>query len=245
MRNNSMNATVDPTIQRALHLLSLFAAFPPYYRHGMENRHLRWLRSITSLPVERVVQFFNAWRPLSRYQPQLLLLLASVFSDAERQKTIIMGNAIEEGGWSEGHNPHWELLDTLITTLGGVPITVERSEALMVKFLNGLRRPMSEAYAAGILAGIENPALDISAYFRDVVQLSGFTGLLESDLYLSIHVKVEPLHIIDTHEMALEYMEQGPEQRAEVLAAFKDVMIFWSEFWNAAFNDLMDMRLAS
>ncbi|HXH95288.1 MAG TPA: iron-containing redox enzyme family protein [Thermoanaerobaculia bacterium] len=243
--SNITDTATDTTTKRAVRLLSIFATFPPYYRHGRENEHLRWLLSLSSLELDRVIRFFNAWRPLSRYQPQLLLLLASVFSDAQKQKTIIMGNAVEEGGWTDGHDPHWALLDDLIVTLGGTPVVLKRSEELMVSFLNGLRRPMSEAYAVGILAGIENPALDISDYFREVVRLTGRSDLLESNLYLSIHVKVEPLHIIDTHEMALEYMARGPQERAEVLAAFKEVMLFWSEFWNAAFNDLMDIRLAS
>jgi hypothetical protein len=55
---------------------------------------------------------------------------------------------------------------------------------------------------------------------------------------LTIHVKVEPIHIIDTHETALRYMAQGEQQHQEVLTAFTEVMWFWTSFWAAVFTDL-------
>ena len=233
------------TTDRANQLLDSFAKFPPHYLHGTEDSHFRWLQSVKNLPVESAVRFFNVWRPLSRHQPQLLLLLASVFSDPLIQKKIIKGNAEEEGGWNDGHDPHWVLLDQLIQRLGGTPIVVARSEEIMVKFENSLRCPMSEATASGILAGIENPALDISAYFREIVLRSGFANLLKRDLYLTIHVKVEPHHIVDSHEMALWYMKQGSKERDEVLGAFQQVMKFWSAFWEVAFSELGELPVAA
>lgn len=236
---------VGSATEHAQQLLNVFSSFPPYYPHGSDDPHLRWLRSLTYLPLGQVIRFFNAWRPLSRHQPQLLLLMASVFDDPLIQKRIVKGNAEEEGGWNEGHDPHWVLLDHLIKKLGGTPVVVGRSEEIMNRFQEGLRRPMSEAAAAGILAGIENPALDISAYFQEIVRCSGFRHLIDEDLYLSIHVKVEPGHIVDSHELALQYMREGREERAEVLSAFADVMNFWSGFWTAAFNDLTETQRAS
>jgi hypothetical protein len=231
--------------KQAHELLDLFSTFPPHYLHGPADPYLRWLRSLDRLPVEHIIQFFNSWRPLSRHQPQLLLLLASAFDDPIIQKLVIKGNAEEEGGWNEGHDPHWVLLDRLIEKLGGQPVVVAASEEIMNRFERGLRRPMTKWSAAGYLAGIENPALDISAYFREIVRCSGFTDLVEEDLYISIHVRVEPTHVVDSHELALRYMAEGPQARTEMLESFAEVMSFWSQFWSVAFSDLQQLPHAS
>jgi len=222
-----------------------FTKYPPYYPHGNADPHLAVLRRLKRLSVKKAVRFFNVWRPLSRHQPQILLILASVFRDPDVQKIIIKGNAEEEGGWIDGHDPHWVLLDNLIKSMGGKPQVVARFERMMVKFENSLRRPMTEATAAGILAGIENPALDISRYFHEVVCRSGFGDLLKHDLYLTIHVKVEPHHIIDSHVAALEHMNRSLRERKEVLAGFARVMNFWAEFWDAAFRELDEDPIAA
>jgi hypothetical protein len=219
--------------------------FYPGWRHGAQNEHWQWLFGIPCLEVRHVIAFFNAWRPLSKHQPQVLLLLASAFPDQEDQRRIIENNFREEAGMQAGHDPHHKLLDDLIRKLGGQPTVVHRSESIMSAFHNGLYQPTSPARSAGLLAGIENPALDISSFFREVVRRSGFEELLVTDLYLDIHTKVEPIHIVDTHEIAQDHMAQGTQQREEVITAFREVMTFWSEFWSAAFDDLKLLQAAA
>lgn len=231
--------------KRAEQLLDDFATYPPHYARGSANPHLMWLRGVDRLAVRLVVQFFSAWRPLSVHQPQILALLLSAFPDPEDRKKIGEFNLREEDGWQDGHDPHFRLLDQLISKLGGIPASLAHSEAIMEKFHRGLWRYTTPARAAGLLAGIEHPALDISAYFHEVVMRSGHADLLDTDLYLRIHVRVEPQHIVDTHEMALRYMRQGPQERAEVLEAFEEVMRFWQDFWFSAFADLKRMHEAT
>jgi Iron-containing redox enzyme len=225
--------------ERAAELQEEFLQYYPEWRHGQANEHYQSLRRMDSLAVNRAIAFFNAWRPLSRHQPQILLLLASAFPEQADQKVIILGNYMEEAGMWKGHDPHPKLLDDLILKLGGTPAVVDRSERIMNEFHNGLWRLTSPARAAGLLAGVESPALEISAFFREVVSLSGFPHLIDKDDYLKIHVRVEPEHIVDTHEMALRYMAQGVRERDEVLDGFREVMKFWSAFWAAAFDDLL------
>lgn len=95
---------------------------------------------------------------------------------------------------------------------------------------------MTPAQATGYVAGIEHPALDISAYFNKIIELCGFSPLLKSDLYLTIHIDVEPDHIIWSHGNALRYMRG--KNRKEVLTAYKSVMDFWIKFWALAFRRL-------
>ena len=45
-----------------------------------------------------------------------------------------------------------------------------------------------------VIVAIEHPALDISAYFNKIVGLCGRSDRLETDLYLRIHIDVEPDH---------------------------------------------------
>jgi hypothetical protein len=231
--------------RRADELLNQFASLPPHYASGRANPHLRWLKGIDRLSPEAVVHFFNAWRPLSVHQPQILALLLSAFDDPQVRRKIGEDNLREEDGWQDGHDPHFRLLDNLIEKLGGVPRSIARSETIMNAFHDGLWRPTTPARAAGLLAGIEHPALDISAYFHEVVRRSGFESLLQTDLYLTIHVRVEPVHIVDTHELAARYMNEGPAQRAEVVSAFEEVMRFWQDFWASAFEDLRTMHVES
>lgn len=226
-------------VARAQELQDLFEKFPPFYRHGLANRHLTWLLRTDELPRAAVVRFFNAWRPLSRHQPQILSLLAAAFGNPLEQKTIVMNNLLEEGGFIEGCDPHWVLLDNLIMKLGGVPKIVKRSEEAMRRFHRSIWRPMKARTAAGYIAGIENPALDISAYFCEVVRRCGFEHLLADDPYLRIHTIVEVQHVVDSHESALRHMEKGARARADVLAAFEEVMEFWTTFWDVAFGELM------
>jgi hypothetical protein len=233
------------TAKRATELIQIFSQFPPFPRHGNDDPHLWWLRNVDYLPVERVIRFFNAWRPLSAHQPQILYLLAAALPDQRDRKRMALDNIWEEDGYADGHDAHVVLLDQLIVKLGGTPVIMERSEEIMNGFHEGLWRPTTSARAAGLLAGIEHVALQISHYFHEVVLRSGFPALLTTDSYLTIHVAVEPQHIVDTHEIALRYMGKGPRERGEVLAAFDEVLTFWRDFWRAAFDDLRQMPLPS
>jgi hypothetical protein len=235
----------DKIQKRAQELLDTFAEFPPHFPNGSANPHLQWLRSVACLPVAHVIQFFNAWRPLSRHQPQLLLLLASFFPDQPDRKQLGVRNIEEEDGWKDGHDAHYELLDQLIVKLGGTPGIFPQSEEIMTAFHEGLIRPTTPARAAGLLAGIEHPAILITTYFHEVISRSGFADLLTSDIYLRVHTSVEPIHVIDTHESALQYLKQGLRQRSEVLTAFEEVMVFWEAFWNSAFSDLRGVSQAA
>src|ERR1039458_3092781 len=142
--------------ERAHELLEMFSTYYRGWLHGPTNEHLTWIQSIGCLTVENAVAFFNRWRPLSRHQPQILLLLASAFPDQADRKRVMLGNYFEEDGMEEGYDPHYTLLDELITKLGGTPAIVNRSEEIMNEFHQGLWRPTSPARAAGLLAGIEN-----------------------------------------------------------------------------------------
>src|ERR1039458_659957 len=105
---------LEKSDERAAELLAVFEEYYPDWRHGQANEHLKWIRNFGRLESEHVIAFFNAWRPLSRHQPQILLLLASAFPDQIDRKFVISGNYLEEDGIQDGHCPHYELLDQLI-----------------------------------------------------------------------------------------------------------------------------------
>jgi Iron-containing redox enzyme len=243
--SNVSNRNPTDTEKRAIELRHTFAQLPPYPKHGMDDPYLRWLRSVEKLPLDGVVHFFNAWRPLSAHQPQILYLLAAAFPEQRDRKRMAVGNIWEEDGYQDGHDAHVVLLDQLIIKMGGTPVILERTERIMDRFHQGLWRPTTPARSAGLAAGIEHVAMQISQYFHEVVLRSGFPELLKTDLYLTIHVQVEPQHIVDTHEIALRYMANSPRERAEVLAAFEEVLTFWADFWNATFDDLQRLLIAS
>jgi hypothetical protein len=72
----------------------------------------------------------------------------------------------------------------------------------------------------------------------------GRPDLLSSDPYLSIHVDVEPSHIIWSHGNALDWMEDETKQRDEgytkedIVEAYQHAMSFWNNFWALAFGKL-------
>jgi hypothetical protein len=220
-------------------LLKRFEQFTKY-EQGASNRYLQWLRTVLSLSPEQVVSFLNAWYPISRHQPQILLFLTSLFPDHADRLRMFIGNIQEEDGYQKGYDPHYDLLGkVLIPLLGGTlrpnPVTDQMNLELHEMMMQRFRTP---AQAAGALAAIEYPALDVSDILRMVVMKGGRQDVVSSNLYLKIHVKVEPEHIIDTHEVALRFMEQGEQQRHEVVEAFRTVMDFWVKFWPAAFSGL-------
>lgn len=219
-------------------LLDTFGGFTGYC-HGSANPHLSWLRAVPRLEPRQVVDFLNFWYPVSRHQPQILLLCASAFPHQADRRPIIEDNYREEDGLlAAGHSPHYDLLEQLIGKMGGRLQYNPVSEAMITELHCGFLKGLSPAQASGALAGIEHPALDISEYLRLSVARCGFAPLLDSDPYLKIHVQVEPLHILGTHRTALRFMERSQAERQEVLAAFGEVMSFWDRFWARAFAAL-------
>lgn len=87
-----------------------------------------------------------------------------------------------------------------------------------------------------VIVAIEHPALDISAYFNKIVAMCGRSDRLETDLYLRIHIDVEPDHIIASHSKAEEYIKRGGAD--EVVDIFRDATEFWCDFWVKAFEEL-------
>lgn len=79
-----------------------------------------------------------------------------------------------------------------------------------------------------VIVAIEHPALDISAYFNKIVALCGRSDRLETDLYLRIHIDVEPDHIIASHSKAEEYIKRGGAD--EVVDIFREATQFWAIF---------------
>jgi hypothetical protein len=101
---------------------------------------------------------------------------------------------------------------------------------------NTLYRKATPAEVSGLIAAIEHPALDISDYFNKIIELCGRGDLRKTDLYLRIHIKVEPDHIIWAHGTAEQFIKYGKSD--EVISAFKGAMEFWSKFWAIGFGKL-------
>ena len=222
--------------QKALALLDHFSTFTDY-RHGKDNPFLKWLALEPTLSVRDVVTFFNFWYPLSRRQPQILLRCAAEHSEQADRKLIMLNYREEDGLVKLGDQPHYSLLEKLILKLGGELHPDEKGQALMNSLFNWITKTVSTpAEASGVLGGLEHPALDISWYFRRTVTLCGFPELLRTDPYLTIHVAVEPDHIIWSHGNAMRYLEGS--QKAEFLKTYQKVMSFWQEFWPQAFAKL-------
>ncbi|MBL0153390.1 MAG: hypothetical protein IPP93_07865 [Chitinophagaceae bacterium] len=157
---------------------------------------------------------------------------------------MIHDNLVEEDGHAKpGDYPHYDLLEELIIKLGGKLSIDAEAEALVSKFHKSLDS-MTPAQATGYVAAIEHPALDISDYFTTITSLCGYPEMLVTDPYLSIHIDVEPNHIIWSHGNALDWMENTEMQakegysRLEVIEAFQNAMSFWDDFWKLAFKKL-------
>ena len=134
-----------------------------------------------------------------------------------------------------GDDPHYDLLEQLINRLGGPIVHDAEAEAITAKFHNSLGL-MTAAEATGVLAGVEHPALTISWYLHRMIELCGATELLAADPYLTIHVRVEPEHIIWAHGKGVDYL--ATDERETVIRAFRQVMAFWEEYWPLAFSRL-------
>lgn len=237
-------AYVDPEVNvaEATMLLDTFAEFSTY-KHGPRNPHLAWLRSVDRLKPEQVSKFYNYWYPVSRRQPQILLKCAAAYPD-QPDREQIMNNYLEEDGLVHpGDNPHYDLLEMLINKIGGSLNVDPEAQQILNEMYERIPMPLTAASASGVLAGLEHPALDISAYFHETIARSGFPELLDKDIYLTIHVTVEPHHIIWSHKTALRYIQQG--QKDEVVSAFRQVMDFWVHFWEIGFSRLQAEDTAS
>lgn len=232
-----MHQTADAadTETRAQALLDAFSAYTGY-QHGEKNPHIARIAACDAIDTRRVCAFLSAWWSFSRRTPQILLNCAAAYPEHD-DRLLIMQNYIEEDGMLHvGDSPHYDLLVQLIEKLGGSLVVNGRAEALIKRFM-GTLGCMSPARATGVVSGFEHPALDITKILLLVVDRGGFAELLETDVYLTIHVQVEPSHIVWAHGNSLAYMERGDQ--AEVLDGFRDVMTFWLEFWELAMGELL------
>jgi hypothetical protein len=223
----------EQSINEAYRLLAVFSRFADY-EHGEANPFLQWLRRRSWLDPRDVIRFYCYWYPVSRRQPQLLLRCASAFPE-QPDRACIMRNYWEEDGLvRDGDDPHYDLLKQLIRSLGGQLVPDAEAQSMVEKLSHSLEN-MTAAEASGVMAAIEHPALDISSYFHETASRSGFSKLLTTDPYLTIHVRVEPDHIVWTHQTALKFMRTDRDQ---VLRGYVRTMSFWSQFWPKAFTRL-------
>lgn len=253
-----------PLVERqklANKFLGFFGQFTKY-KHDKDNPYLQWLdkkiddrrtresyldcheRSMLSEEISpsEVVAFMNFWYPVSRHQPQILLRCASALSGLEEHRRIVLGNYMEEIGFTQkGYDPHYILLERLMKKIGGEAggrLNVSEKAERMVSNYHLIidLTATNPARATGMLAAIEHPALDISGYFHKLITLAGRHDLLKTDPYLLIHVDVEPNHIILSHGAAEDYMHRSAAEKSEALQGFQKTMEFWEEFWPEAFK---------
>lgn len=230
----NQTVSLDERKKRAESLLDTFSKFTEY-KHSSHNPYRRWLESNPDLTPEKIVKFLCFWYPVSKYQPQILLSVAASYPDWKDRKLIMMNYIEEDGMGKEGDEPHYDLLEKLIKKLGGKLEVDKEAEKLLEEFHKMLFN-MTPAQATGFVAAIEHPALDISYYFNKIIELGGFGELLKTDIYLTIHVDVEPDHIIWSHGNALHHMQNGSKK--DIVDSFQRGMSFWQEFWRLAFNKL-------
>lgn len=219
-------------------LLDHFAGYTKYL-HGPANPYLARLRSVDSLALDAVVSFLCTWWSFSRRTPQILLHCAAAYPEQADRRLVMKNYQEEDGMVHAGDSPHYDLLVDLIGKLGSRLTVNPLAEELIVQFMRTLSG-LTPARATGVIAGFEHPALDITAILMAVVQKGGFADLLETDLYLKIHVAVEPSHLIWSHGNSLRYMDMGEAEAAEVLAGFRGVMNFWTCFWDLAIAGLFE-----
>ncbi len=240
--NTAVPATLGAQIAKAEGFLDHFGQYTAY-NHRDRNPYLKWLRTKPKLPSDVMYRFFNYWQPVSRHQPQILLSVAGAYPKWADRKLIMMNYLEEDGMVNSGDEPHYDLLEKLLVKLGGKLEVDPQAEALVASFHRSIVG-MTAAQATGYVAAIEHPALDISDYFTTLARIADREELLKSDPYLSIHVDVEPRHIIWSHGNALDWMQDKERQSREgydtdeVTDAFKHAMNFWDGFWALAFEKL-------
>ena len=240
--NTHIPATLEEQQAKAEGFLDRFSQFTTYQHRG-RNPYLSWLNGTPSLKPDAMYRFFNFWYPVSRHQPQMLLRIAAAYPEWRDRKLIIKNYIEEDGMLRDGDDPHYDLLVALIKKLGGALDVDPEAEAMVSRFHDSLG-DMTPAQATGYVAAIEHPALDISDYFQQITRLQGRSDLLTDDPYISIHIDVEPKHIIWSHGNALDWMEESDKQKREhytandVVTAYRHAMDFWDGFWKLAFQKL-------
>jgi len=236
--SNRMNKVspipLERKLKKAIALLNTFSEFTEY-QHGPRNPYLKWLGTNPALTRAQVIRFLCFWYPVSRHQPQILLKIAAAYPNWADRRLIMLNYWEEDGMAKPGDSPHYDLLEALIEKMGGKLKIDRQADKLVTQFHKTLDR-MTPAQATGYVAAIEHPALDISAYFRTIIRLCGHRKLLTTDPYLTIHVDVEPDHIIWAHGNALRHMKT--DSTGEILDAYQKAMSFWEEFWSLAFTRL-------
>lgn len=241
-KNTDIPKTLESQIAKAEGYLDRFSRFTAYL-HRRLNLYLIWLMSNPQLEPDAMYRFFNFWYPVSRHQPQMLLQVAAAFPDWKDRGLVMKNYWEEDGRVKPGDDPHYVLLEQLIVKLGGKLDVDPQAEALVSAFHQSLRG-MKDFEATAVIAAVEHPALDISDYFQQIARLMGRSDLLKTDLYLSIHINVEPKHIIWSHGNMLDWMEDKEKQEREgytereIVEAFQRAMSFWDEFWKLAFQKL-------
>jgi hypothetical protein len=167
----------------------------------------------------------------------------SAYPDWSDRHLIYLNWVEEDGMVKEDDNPHYDLHENLIVSLGGKLDVDPEADEIVTKFHKSIQG-MTPAEATGYVAAIEHPALDISDYFITMTKQYGDPKLLTTDPYLYIHVDVEPRHLIWSHGNALDWMEDEEKmerlnyRKQDVIDAFTHAMSFWNKFWALAFAKL-------
>lgn len=213
------------------------------FRCDGENPHLIWLQRHNEIDLPFFFKFVDWWYWLSRYQPQTLWRIMSVFPDKEDQREIFP-NAIEESGLRrKDHQPHWWHLIRLVEKLGGTIQPHPESEIMLREFLH-LLDTATPAEAIGYISSIEFPGTTISAYFTTLMTKLGKSKLIKSDFYIRVHTLVEYEHIIKSAGSMLLWMNDRQRQERygydpkEIVDAFQRGMKFWEIFWDKGFKKL-------
>jgi hypothetical protein len=213
------------------------------FRCDDRNPYLIWLRQHKKINLKFFFSFANFWYWLSRYQPQTLWRIMSVFPDRAEQAEVLP-NAIEESGLrAKHHQPHWWHLERLIEKLGGKLKPDSESEKMLRDFLHLLDKA-TPAQAIGYISSIEFPGTTISSYFTTLITQVGKPEMIKSDFYIKVHTLVEYEHIVKSAGSMLLWMHDKERQRKygykpdEVVKAFQQGMLFWEVFWKKGFGKL-------
>ncbi|MBK6589370.1 MAG: hypothetical protein IPG22_13850 [Acidobacteria bacterium] len=234
--------TLHAQRQKAEGYIQQFSDRAPFIADD-NNPYLRWLGEKEKIDREFFFEFVNWWFWLSRFQPQTLWRLMSIFPDQEDQAEIFP-NAIEESGLRKKlHQPHWWHLERLVESLGGSLKPDRESEAMLQEFMR-LLDSASEAQAIGYLGAIEYPGLVISKFFTTLMTKLGRSDLVKDDFYCRVHSRVEFSHVVKSVGSMLVWINDKERQRnkgyepMDVVYAFENGMRWWEAFWSQGFRKL-------
>ena len=238
----SMPKTLEGKRKKAERYMKLLETLVDF-RCDDRNPYLIWLKQHKKIDLKFFFAFVNWWYWLSRYQPQTLWRIMSVFPDRAEQAEILP-NAIEESGLrKKNHQPHWWHLEVLIKKLGGKLKPDSESEKMLNDFLHiiDLATP---AQTVGYISSIEFPGTTISSYFTTLITKVGKPKMIKSDFYIKVHTLVEYEHIIKSAGSMLLWMHDKKRQKkygykpGEIVEAFQRGMLFWEIFWKKGFGKL-------